>query len=42
MSMKDISIFWYLLQFLSSKIWSSCHKGTWFACLELHQDILYC
>ena len=25
MSMGNLSIFWYLLQFLSSKTWSSCH-----------------
>ena len=34
-----ISIFWYLLQFLSSEAWSSCHTclNTW---LELYQDFM--
>ena len=41
MSKGDLSIFWYLLQFLSSETWSSCYIGLTLALLELNQDILY-
>ena len=41
MSMEDLSIFWYLLQFLFPETWSSCHSGLSLTCLELHQGILY-
>ena len=40
MCMGDLSIFWYLLQFLFSKTWSSCHTGLALDWLELHQGIL--
>jgi hypothetical protein len=34
-------IFWYVLEFLSSKIWSVYHISLLLAWLELPQDILY-
>ena len=42
MSRKNLSIFWYICQFLCSETWSSCHSDLSLAWLDLHQDILYC
>ena len=34
-SMEDLSIFWYILQFISSNTWSSCHTDLLFPWLVL-------
>ena len=39
MSMGDLSVFWYLLQFLTSGTWSSCHSDISLTWLELYKDL---
>ena len=41
MSVREISIFWGLPQFLSPETWSFCHTDLSPACLESHRGILY-